>query len=59
MDCEMQLVLNRGKESLSGIRLDIIIHCGSINVGDLLIEATFTGTDLPNLRQQIVVVFLA
>ena len=55
---KVHLVLNRGIKSLGGKSRPIIVQSGGIEVGDLLIELAFTGSDLSNPFQLFIKIFI-
>ena len=53
MDGIVHLILHRSKEILGELAVEGIIHGGSIDVRDFLIETALTGTDFLNLGNQM------
>ena len=54
MDGVVHFVLDNGEEIFCGLTVEGIIHGGSIDVCDFLIEATLTCPNLLNFRNQVV-----
>ena len=58
VNCIMEFILHFGKE-LNGRRsIGIVVHTGSVNVGDLLVKTAFTQAYLPDFSQQMFKVVL-
>ena len=50
----MHLVLDSCEEVLGHFAVQGIVYSGCVDIGDLLIETAFTGTDLLNFRNQVI-----
>ena len=52
VDGVVELVLNGGEEALGGRGVLVVVDAGGVDVGDLLVEATFGQADLADLIKQ-------
>ena len=58
VDSVVHFILYGCKEIFRDLAVQRVIHCCCINVRDFLIEPPFTGTNLLNLRNQVVKIIL-
>jgi len=58
VDGVVELVLNGGEEALGGRSVLVVVDAGGVDVGDLLVEATFGQADLADLIEQALEVVL-
>ena len=59
VDGVVELVLDGGEEALGGRGVLVVVDAGCVDVGDLLVEATFGQADLADLVEQALKVVLA
>ena len=59
VDGVVELVLNGGEEALGGRGVLVVVDAGGVDVGDLLVEATFGQADLADLVEQALKVVFA